>query len=666
MKRPTSVNVEKDEDKYEISKAPALEKWQEQVLLYADRVPVVSSMTTWYEANAARVRYYLADEKTGEQIDDNSEQQQIIDILNARAEELGRGVGLRFLIGESRQTFDPETLQLEVRGAGELYAQGDVYKLRGRDGKVQDLGGHYDVWRSYRPDRKWPNYATSSHKALRDVLEAMVIAYAEERAISIRLAMNTGVVVVSGSFFEMEDSDAVNSEGSDPGAAFEKRLQDMLSMAIDNPRNAANFVTPVLVAEAEIPDVSKLIAHVPLAAERDKRKIQERFEMLKNEYASGVYAPSDQVLGFFTDMNHWNGDIVTEQGWVNYLGPETFAEANDAFVEIGMSLNIPTAGFIAGLDNSELIMQKDKSDTALQALEAGAISDAAYRRYAGFTEEDAPEVSDEVATEPTDEEPVPDEGVSDDQSDGITAAAATEGPNLKKMNKSLRKARLNFERQLRDIVMESASEFVRDEDVITAAADDYPDPIDRVAAKLTAAIKAGQKDLSLAAARALSTKRAKKWYARHEARLNTQAERAGQSGARLVKGYLTTRQVTSIPGRDAYGLARSVESEAAGGQASMHPNGDPTQARPLTIMEDDDFVTMIDEEGSAQAVYSWEHGSPPNPFGPHADLDGETWTSDDEREVLDNPDEYPPSAIYHPGDHDGCTCRYDIEFERYE
>lgn len=649
----------------EVSKAPGLQQWQELVLAYADKIPIVSAGARYYEDSAKRVKYYLADEETGEPVENPSPADLVITTINEQKEEIARAVGLRFLIGESRHTFDQTAMKIDTRGAGELYSHGDGYKVKDRGGKVRDLDSHYHVWRSYDPDRKWSDLATSSHKSMLDIMEAFVIAYAEERAVSIRLAMNTGLVGINEQVFNIgnhSDADAVNSEGSDPGAQLEARFQQMLAMTIRNPRDAASFVPPVLVTPAGM-SVSDAIQHVSFAADRDKRKIQERLDMLKKEYAVGVDLPSDQAAGFLADMNHWNGKIVNETAWTDFLAPKIQSTAHDAFEEIAFALGIDVSGFTVGLDNTDLISPTDMSDTALRAHDQGIISSSSARKHIGFTEEDAPGASQDTGSN---ESAGTDSGVIEetDQGEGV-AAAAKDGPNLKLLNRELRKARMRFERELRDVVMEAAKEFVEETPaVVTAAADPKsPDPVERVAANIFKVIRRGYQGMALAAARGLATKRANEWYERHADRIEFNATRASESGSRLIRDWLLNRSATSVPGRDAYGLARSIESEAAGGQAAIHADGTPTQARPLAIIEDDDFLRLMEDGGVGRPVYAWEHGSPPQPFAPHADLDGTTWTSDEELTVLDNPDDFPNSAIYHPGDHDGCTCRYDIEFE---
>lgn len=663
----------------DLSKAPGLEQWQELVLLYADRIPIVGAATRYYEESTKRVRFYLVNKDTDEAIDADanlSQAAQVIEILNAYRDELARAVGLRFLIGESRHTLDINDKELVTRGAGELYWKGAGYVVKNRKGKEEDLDDHLEAWRSYDPDRKWSDLATSSHKSMLDIMEAFVIAYAEERAVSIRLALNTGIVGISEDVFAVGggDEDAVNSEGSSQGAQLEMRFSQMLAMTIRNPRDAASFVPPVLVTPSG-QKVSDMISHVPIAAERDKRKIAERIDMLKEEYAVGTDLPADVAKGFLADMNHWNGAIVDESAYKNYLAPKIQSVVRDAFEAIAEALDIDVTGLSVGIDNSQLLSPKDKTQDAFKAHESRLISDDAARKHTGFTDDDKPSPEHPNTYEAP--EPLFNQGSGDasGESDAAstTIAAAAKRTNLTKFNKEVTKARYKFEAELRGAVLEAAAELVNDDgivasadalDSITAAADPgSTDPIERLAAKITSVVRRGQQGIGLAASRGLATRRATDWYERHEARLAAQADRAGVEGSRLIQNWLVSKQAKAIPGREAYGIARSIESTAAGGPASMSSRGEPTRARPRVILEDTDFLEMVREGGSAEPVYSWEHGSPPQPFAPHVDLEGETWTADEEREVLDNPNDFPPSAIFHPGDHDGCTCRYDIEFQ---
>lgn len=393
--RPVAVGTDDETDEPEVTKAPGLEGWQNDVLNYADKVPIVASGARFYEEAAKRIPVFLADADTQEAYEGAHAADAIIDILTQYREEAARAAGLRYLIGESRHTFDLDTMEWTTRGAGELYAkQSGSYVVRGRDGKEKEVEDALRVWRSFDPDRKWSDLATSSHKAMRDVLESFVIAYAEERAVSIRNALNTGLLGISEDVFLAGggDEDAVNSEGTSESASLEARLHQMLAMTIRDPRNSANFAVPVMVTPAG-KKPSECIEHISIAADRDKRKIAERIKMLKEEYATSADLPADQATGFMSDMNHWNGRLVKESSYTDYIAPKLQSIYMDAFAEIADALGIDITGVTVGLDSSQIVSPELQTDTAFKAHERGLISDQSARKHTGFTEDDAPEAT---------------------------------------------------------------------------------------------------------------------------------------------------------------------------------------------------------------------------------------------------------------------------------
>jgi hypothetical protein len=70
--------------------------------------------------------------------------------------------------------------------------------------------------------------------------------------------------------------------------------------------------------------------------------------------------------------------------------------------------------------------------------------------------------------------------------------------------------------------------------------------------------------------------------------------------------------------------------------------------------------TLSDNDVSVDK-YTWVHGFTPNPFEPHEDLNGvefDSWTD----EILANQGDWPDVDFYAPGDHDGCTCDFEISW----
>ncbi len=67
-------------------------------------------------------------------------------------------------------------------------------------------------------------------------------------------------------------------------------------------------------------------------------------------------------------------------------------------------------------------------------------------------------------------------------------------------------------------------------------------------------------------------------------------------------------------------------------------------------------ITGLLDAGGAQLVtFEWVHGMAADPFQPHVDLDGETFT-DWTGPELANADPFPDFGGYFPGDHAGCSC----------
>jgi hypothetical protein len=63
--------------------------------------------------------------------------------------------------------------------------------------------------------------------------------------------------------------------------------------------------------------------------------------------------------------------------------------------------------------------------------------------------------------------------------------------------------------------------------------------------------------------------------------------------------------------------------------------------------------------------YTWQHGFTPNPFEPHEELDGvefDSWTD----EALVNNEAWPDVDYFMPGDHDGCSCDYFVNWQAPE
>jgi hypothetical protein len=63
--------------------------------------------------------------------------------------------------------------------------------------------------------------------------------------------------------------------------------------------------------------------------------------------------------------------------------------------------------------------------------------------------------------------------------------------------------------------------------------------------------------------------------------------------------------------------------------------------------------------------YTWVHGFTPSPFDPHLELDGVEFTSWTDS-ILANDGDFPDGDFFIPGDHDGCSCDFSINWSDQE
>lgn len=669
------------------SGATGLQGWQDAILDYSESVPPLGAAARYYK-NAALMCTFRVVDANGETLTTFDD---ILETMHANIEQLARGVELLFLIGDTRGlvTDDADgTKKIEMLSPGELFKKSGRLTRIDDKGKPQQINEDQSVsWRTYEPSVRNSQHAIASTKALRDVFEAYRIAYGEERALSIRSAMNAGVTLISDDVFGAAASgehDSNATDGMDPADALETRFISMLGRTIRNPRDSAAFAPPVLTVPG---DVNGKMLHVSMAEKRDTRMLERRLKALREEIAIGIDLPADIAAGFFADLNHWNVWAVDEAADKNYIRPKVGMVARDAFHELAAAAGLDTAGATLEVDTTELLSQRDQSGVAIDAHQEGLISDKAARESLGYDEDDAPEAGDANAA-----------AAGDTTDSGDTAASASKvrenvagvgrakasklglkGEDaqraLDKINPAMKKARLRLDRELqRDITAllnQLQSEAVKDDkkasvgggDRTTMALGDS-DPVRTIVANISARVLKAYKEMSLGAARGLATKQAKEWYERTLSAHTAKADKAAEHALKVAKGVISaTPSGSAYPSGIARNISVSTESVASGGKATLSAEGQVNGTRPGIISEDKDWANLLNDEidGNVQVQYSWTHGGSADPFPPHEELDGTEWVIADERDVLDNPNDFPDSAVYHPGDHIGCTCEYDAD-----
>ena len=113
-----------------------------------------------------------------------------------------------------------------------------------------------------------------------------------------------------------------------------------------------------------------------------------------------------------------------------------------------------------------------------------------------------------------------------------------------------------------------------------------------------------------------------------------------------------------------FGLVRKALKIAGG---SQHPAADASFDPTITVEVPSSVAsgplvqdTLTDNDVGI-SNYTWIHGVTPNPFEPHEDLNGVEFTNWTD-EILANQGEWPDVDFFAPGDHDGCTCDFEINW----
>lgn len=185
-----------------------------------------------------------------------------------------------------------------------------------------------------------------------------------------------------------------------PKPGFENELDpftaewlDIAGKVIDNPGSAlAALPMPIKVPQQYIKDFT----HMDFANTYDE-KLTGLIDLYYDKLSIGMNMPKEVVTGM-GDTSHWNSWQLDEQGITVHISPG--AELMTQGVTKGYlhpwlrAANEPTrtdkGEIIAWYDTSELVIPPDRSAAAEDALGAGGITMAAYRREKGFSEADAP------------------------------------------------------------------------------------------------------------------------------------------------------------------------------------------------------------------------------------------------------------------------------------
>ncbi|MEU8870450.1 hypothetical protein AB0D24_04655 [Streptomyces javensis] len=252
-------------------------------------------------------------------------------------------------------------------------------------------------------------------------LEELRLLGAAVRAITLSRLTGRGVLIVpKGTRFPTSPT-----QGDAEDDLLEVFMQ-VAETAIREPDSAAATVPIILEVPAEMVGS---IQRLTFESNFDELAIKLREENIRR-FATAADIPAEFLLGL-GDVNHWGAWTLTEEAIQLGIEPRLAVVAH-AYTEHWLRPLLESEGvtdadeWLIGADTAPLRVRANRSQTALEVFDRGAIGARALRRETGFDESDAP-TADEARQRRT----TPDTGTDDlpvdestDMPDTLPAAAS--------------------------------------------------------------------------------------------------------------------------------------------------------------------------------------------------------------------------------------------------
>lgn len=239
--------------------------------------------------------------------------------------------------------------------------------------------------RIWKPSPRRHHEATSPVIRSITILEELRLLNAAVAAIAKSRITGRGVLLVpSGTRFPATPGQEVSEDG------LLDTFIEVASTAIREPDSAAATVPIVL----EVPgDLISGVKWLQFTSDFDEMALRLRDEAIRR-FATGADVPAEVLLGL-GDASHWGAWALTAEALRMGAEPRLALVCNGLTTEWLRPLleaeGVPDAAdWVVWYDTSGLRSSSNKSASALEAFDAGLISDAAARRELGFTEGDSP------------------------------------------------------------------------------------------------------------------------------------------------------------------------------------------------------------------------------------------------------------------------------------
>lgn len=481
---------------------------------------------------------------------------------------------------------------------------------------------------------------------------------------------------------------------------FVRALITALVTPTTDEESAANVAPGVIKAKA---DLIEKFRHLTFGRDFTVEGAK-RYDKLLLRLANGVDLPNSVLTGI-EHLNHWSAWLVSEDEFDSHLAPLVemmCAALTKVFLEpaLGEVTVDPGKRAIVWYDASALISHPNKSADADGAFDRFAISYDSYRRYKGYSEDDAPDDAEIQARIKIVQETKPTRGAIDAGTGPPSGASTTgiiEPPSIQAsaaIAKALGLRLAGIDRQLR-MDVQAACESVIQQSLTAAGGVDDIDWTDLEASweSLTAEAQRTIRGIALeygdfddALVEEVQDDDRRNGYLVLVAALTAyisfqlyspapHAEQFGEITERFTVPPGIVREAMAVAGGAAPPPPRgpaggtSAQSETATSTASSSAGAAASTA---TVIEDpitgepaggvatgSTSREVFAEVGLITNMWVWVYGNADRPFPPHENLDTVEFNSfHDEVLTVQPEDAWLGVEFYRPGDHNGCQCDF--------
>lgn len=392
--------------------------WQLEALGYRTRLGEVRYAADFYARPMRRLKWYVA-EISDDQQEEEWEPTENADAIAAWARVRDPGGGrdqmvtnyarLAFCTGEALALYTPEHEEHDEEGGSETCPEswevlsqmelrpqpdGTTIRYRGGGSEGEPLVPDSRVYRIWQRDTAYSDLADAPLRAVLDLCEELAILTLVVRARAVsRLAGNGLLFIPNEITLAPQQPTPVPDDNMQADPILGELIRSFLAPIED--QGSASSVMPVLLRGPA--EAGEKIRHITT------RDVTEVFpenalrEQTIKRLALSLDMPPESLLGV-SDSNHWNAWQIERDAW-RHAEPVARQFASDMTAAY-LQPTLRDAGvegwqrYVIAYDASEILTNPDRGQDALDALKAGAIGYAAYRKAMGWIDDDAPTPED--------------------------------------------------------------------------------------------------------------------------------------------------------------------------------------------------------------------------------------------------------------------------------